>query len=505
MALQIITWVLSCVFVLHTHSVHSLELINQSKQIHLMAQGTSYTLHCESDEPYEICSWEHIVKLDEFGSTEKRAKCRVTDTMVESTNETECNGNAGLIWDLTETRCGITIQNAARSDSGEYKCSLAKISEDPPAVVSASSTIDISVPSTVTFLGTFASSSSAITLQPGMEEIVTCHATGGYPEPEIQAAIGDRKNTIEVYDDAGSDTMLDVISEERNEIGDGIIELTRLFSLTTQHEHCGQFVKCEAIQKDEDGNVLFQEEDVMSRKLMIVFAPLPQEEDLPPFTFTGGDEEVRIEIMFAANPMPEDNAAIWHINPSGNASHDSHVLHAGVTDGKYQALPLNDTETGHVVQAVLIIKNPSEEDLEHYNFLEVSNDINTQQYDFELELVTADASGRGEEEDLFGKSDVENDFQGMGVGSVVAIVIVVILAMLIIGCVIYSKRAGKCCFEKYDSVPVKPEQDDNSNSRHENIIKNGGGGPSEFKEKTVEADPALKGVDETDKQIDNPV
>ena len=87
--------------------------------------------------------------------------------------------------------------------------------------------------------------------------------------------------------------------------------------------------------------------------------------------------------------MPQDNEAIWHINPTGEASTQSHVVQAGEEDGKYVASTLNDTHEHHGVRASLIIANPSLEDLEHLNYLEVITPKGTQRYNFSLELRTS--------------------------------------------------------------------------------------------------------------------
>ena len=466
------------------HHSYGLELVAVPEPA-MIPQGNSHTIFCETDEPYEICKWSHV----ETGKT-----CRVTSDEIEEKQGTECNDESHLIWDLTETRCGITIQNAARSDIGEYKCTVGVL-EPTVLILTESANIDVSVPAIVTFQGSFADSYTQ-TLDLETEVVVECHVTGGYPQPTIQAAIGYDKDHIEAE---GVDQVLESGDEQMNELDDGTFEVTKSFTFTTESKHCGQFVKCEAVQNDADGNLLFQEQDVMSRKLNIVFGPLPLESALEPFTFAEGDETVEINIIFPANPVPKDNEAIWHINPTGEASTQSHVLHAGVIeeDEKYAALPLNDTHLHHGVRASLIITNPSFEDLEHINYLEIITPKGTQRYDFALELVEPSDNPDGDNET---KAIKDDEIKGMGVGSVIAIVIVIAVICLIIGCVVYAKRTGKCCFERYNSVPTKQPDITQDNNGHTDIIKNGGRVENKTT-KTVEA-----GVDETDEnKHDNPV
>jgi len=205
--------------------------------------------------------------------------------------------------------------------------------------------------------------------------------------------------------------------------------------------------------------------------------------------------------VFKANPIPEDNEAIWHINPTGNASHESHVLQAGHSeeDGRYMALSLNNSlEESHGVHAILVINAPSKDDLENVNYLEVSTPKGVQQYHFSLNLLEEPIEQTTFEEDLeqfkeVTKLSTEEEVKGMGVGSVIAIVIVIAVICLIIGCVVYSKRTGKCCFEQpYGQA----KQDDHKEDLEQQttIIKNGGNLDNKLS-KSVEA-----GVDETDKE-----
>ena len=474
---------------------YGLELVTvpESKMI---PQGESYTLFCETDEPYEICKWSHV---------DQNKDCRVTSDEIEDKQGQACNDDSHLIWELTETSCGITIQNAARSDLGEYKCTLGVLSPEP-LFLTKSGNIDVSVPAIVTFQGSF-SESPHIELDLNTEAIVECHVTGGYPQPTIQAAIGHEKDHIDTEE---ADEVLEIVEEHIDELDDGTFEVTKSFKFTATEEHCGRFVKCEAVQRDEDENILFQEQDVMSRKLSIVFGPQPLASALQPFQFTKNAESVMIHIVFSANPVPNNNQAIWHINPTGNASTHSHVLQAGHSeeDRKYVALPLNNTlEEGHDVRACLIINNPTPEDLENLNYLEVATPKGSQRYDFVLEIVELptpepnDENTDGEKNLRSGDDDSETNAKGMGVGSVIAIVIVIAVVCLIIGCVVYSKRTGKCCFERYNSVPTKqPELAEEDINHHTDIIINGGKGQNKLV-KAVEA-----GVDETDEQQkENPV
>ena len=466
---------------------YGIELISSSKP-KMIPQGDSYTLFCETDEPYEICKWSHA---------EQEKNCRVTSDEIEAKQGTECSDDSHLIWELTETSCGITIQNAARSDIGEYKCTVGVL-EPEISILTETVSIDISVPAIVIFQGNFAEATE-IQIDLETEAVVECHVTGGYPHPMIQAAIGQHKDYI---DTEQADEILEVVDEQTSELDDGTYEVSKSFKFTAAEAHCGQYVKCEAVQKDGEGNILFQEQDVMSRKLSIVFGPQPLSPPLQPFNFTEGAESLEISIVFSANPIPANNQAIWHINPTGNASHESHVLQAGQEDGRYDALPLNNTQQeNHGVRATLKISNPTIDDLENVNYLEL---IGTQKYYFTLQIVEfpiepTDNLQNDDGDKTIGGQDIENsEAKGMGVGSVVAIVIVVAVICLIIGCVVYSKRTGKCCFEKYNGVPTKDVDDLNT---HTSIIKNGGNVDSKLT-KSVEA-----GVDETDEQkhIDNQV
>jgi len=169
--------------------------------------------------------------------------------------------------------------------------------------------------------------------------------------------------------------------------------------------------------------------------------------------------------------------------------------------GRYIALPLNNSQDeSHGVRATLIINAPTEDDLENVNYLEVSTTKGAQQYHFHLNLLEEPIEETTFEDDLeipeYEYDDglgAEDDVKGMGVGSVIAIVIVIAVICLIIGCVVYSKRTGKCCFEQ-PYGPAKQSDHTEDLEPHANIIKNGGNQDNKLT-KSVEA-----GVDETDKE-----
>ena len=472
-----------------TLNVYGLEIIT-APEPKMIPQGDSYTLSCETDEPFEICKWSHM---------ESGKECRVTKEDIEVKHATECKDDSHIIWELTETNCGITIQNAARSDIGQYKC-VVGVLEPEPSFPSQTVSIDVSVPAIVIFQGKFADQTE-IELDLDTEAVVQCHVTGGYPQPVIQAAIGYEKDHINTESE---DQILEELEATSIELDDGTYEVTKSFKFLATEDHCGQYVKCEAVQRDDEGNLLFQEQDVMSRKLFVVYGPQPLHNgELPPFNFTEGEESLQIDIVFSANPIPANNEAIWHINPTGNASHESHVLQAGHSEegGRYIALPLNNSQDeSHGVRATLIINAPTEDDLENVNYLEVSTTKGAQQYHFHLNLLEEPIEETTFEDDLempeYEYDDglgAEDDVKGMGVGSVIAIVIVIAVICLIIGCVVYSKRTGKCCFEQ-PYGPAKQSDHTEDLEPHANIIKNGGNQDNKLT-KSVEA-----GVDETDKE-----
>ena len=113
-------------------NVHGLELISNPEP-KMIPQGESYTLNCETDEPFEVCKWSH---------SETGLECRVTREDIETKSGSECKDH--IIWELTETSCGITIENAARSDIGEYKCTVGVLEPDV-SFVSQTVSVDVSL------------------------------------------------------------------------------------------------------------------------------------------------------------------------------------------------------------------------------------------------------------------------------------------------------------------------------------------------------------------------
>lgn len=109
-----------------------------------------------------------------------------------------------------------------------------------------------------------------------------------------------------------------------------------------------------------------------SRRIKVTFPPKPQ----PPIKVKiyPQDSFAKLEAVFSANPVPNDDQAVWHVaNSFDDESDDLVVVKSGHTaDGKYEALSLNVSK-GHKVSAVFYINDLHSYDQDRVYYLQVFN------------------------------------------------------------------------------------------------------------------------------------
>ena len=400
-------------------------------------------------------------------------------------------------------RCGILVEEAARAqDAGDYTCTLGVVS-DEVEYARGSVTVDVVVPADVHFDEEM-TGENVLPVTEGEAVIVKCHALGGYPLPEITASLGDEEGPI--------DPDLDIPLEEVPDSGydmtqneDGTADVTQAYYFVPHMSDCGKYLKCAARQADpETGEVVFGTEDSLTtQKIMVQFGPTalldPEQSSV---IFTPGDEVTVITLTFEANPVPEDNQAIWHIAPrdfqeedsveeeyasadmggdySGdyNSSaiydddlegdyyddgpeeedmHDVAVVQAGEIhgSGRYEAEPLNITD--HFVTAVLAIRNLALEDMDYDYSLVVKTDVGENTYHVKLVSHYENSATDSHSDDRDNDSVTDESANTASTGTIVAIVLVILLVFFALGFVFWAKRYNKCCFHQHQVVVVKKD------------------------------------------------
>ena len=228
-----------------------LELTTRPKS-KLIKKGDSYNLICESAEPFVSCQWK--AKLDH---TNQNMTCVTTNTEIENNNKNSCKDNNNLIWDLTNTRCGITIQNVKLSDIGIYRCTVIVVVNEI-RTLKASANISVASPAIVSMTSSIVPSLTE-TVAVGTAVWVKCDAVGAYPKPTLEATIGNFE---------GSSVTLTLypknISEKRLS---ATFQVYKNFTFIVERKDCGQYLNCETEQTDNDGNLLFSEKNAMPLKL----------------------------------------------------------------------------------------------------------------------------------------------------------------------------------------------------------------------------------------------
>lgn len=441
------------------------EMVETSGERISASQGDELRLYCESDVPYTFCMWDHLPT---------GTKCAITAESVDST----CVRNSRIFWDQSGNRCGIMIEAADRVlDSGAYACTLT-VSDAELLVARSTTEVDIVVPSEVHF----GEDMNGVDVYPVtmMEAfVVECHANGGFPHSEVVAYLGEEEGPIDDGVDEALMATEGAFTLEENE--DGTANVAQYFTYVPHMSDCGKYLKCASSQTGEDGEIIFDIADYYStQKIMVQFPPQPiMDAQQATVTFTPGDAEAWITLTFMANPVPQNNEAIWHITPemeeempmyyddNDNSSYvipsrnDVIVIQSDSMDGgKYEALPLNIS--GHTVTATLKIYNLIQEDMDYEYDLSVITAAGEKVYDVML-VVHQDNSGRASDNeerqpDSYGGSggyvaDPTNE-ASVGGGTIAAIVVVILIVFFGLGFVFWAKRYNRCCFHHHHHTHV---------------------------------------------------
>lgn len=294
---------------------------------------------------------------------------------------------------------------------------------------------------------------------------VTCEAKNGYPEPELIAVLSETSMDSAGKDPAGQDVQLmESLPVEVTRINkDGTTIVRRTFSFIPTIDDCGKQLKCKALTRDPKGsipgNLLYETQE--SRNLMVTFAPTGWPGPAPIFrAIEGVDDRLEVTLTFEANPVPLGDHVIWNINTNGGSEPSQATITLKSDDklsDKYLALPLNVTV--HQVSATLVILDPNVLDSQYIYFLEVNTPKGAQNYYFRVEVMTESQAANGNELDNsphHREDHPEADAAGLGLGAIVAIVVVPLIAAVIIIAVVYANKSRKCCFG-YSSVSSRPD------------------------------------------------
>jgi hypothetical protein len=465
---------------------HALEVTESSAEV-LVKQGEELHLTCAADEEFALCTWNHV---------ESGRMCSHLTGSNPSGPRT-CVDDGRHTWDDSDpTVCHLVINAANRAeDAGQYRCTLIKfddLGEGEPQTSSATVAVEVSVPAEVEIVGDLADDPTKAIA--GLPLQLQCSVSAAYPEASVTAFISDPE-----YAEAAE--PLEEEDSEQVENEDGTFSYTANFTLLPMPEHCGKIVVCRSEQILSDGS---EEVNVAERKVEVFFPPQPTEEQLGPFAFEAGADMVEIAVDFRANPTPTEEQAVWHIIPRypedgvtetvspvtyrDNALHSfilrikkgqgtllssslqmscchmctflQVVLQAGAEheSGKFSSSALE--VDGHKVRAVLTVNWLSSVDATDFVYsLKVQNEYGGNEYNFELEendsySMSAEASpvdqsvgGSGSNVDSDDRSDGQEVKEGgVGVGSIIGIVLVVVLIAALALFIFWAKSKNRCCF-----------------------------------------------------------
>ena len=167
----------------------------------IIPEGKSHTLFCETNIKYSQCSW----------TKDYQGICSTYSNVINSKQGTKCGSFGNIKWDLSETSCGIILENLATSDKGIYRCYVFAIGSGN-VLETRSIDLDVATPATVSIEHPFVTSSSFKDGQYN-EFVIKCHVRGGHPKPEVHAAIGPHNNKI---NQKSGDEMLEELAGQGN-------------------------------------------------------------------------------------------------------------------------------------------------------------------------------------------------------------------------------------------------------------------------------------------------
>lgn len=200
----------------------------------------------------------------------------------------------------------------------------------------------------------------------GQTYMIECSGVGGVPYPELQALVGPDEEI-----DIVNDLQLEVIDETSDGMLGGTV--SRLFEYSPAKDHRFLYVKCLATQENIFDAVY------ASQRFEVLFPPLPTKTPMETFYIDEG-QMATITMVFYANPSPKNSQVIWHI--VRQASNQTELIEAGSTRGRYEALQVTVDDTK--VTAVLHIYETNYDDILHYCYLEVMNELGRHEYNFAL-------------------------------------------------------------------------------------------------------------------------
>lgn len=448
-------------FVLAVVNIRALEIIDASADP-LIAVGERLELTCDIEGEYDFCEWTYS---DAW-------QCMTYKGSLGE--EMTCDDQERATVIGTEGSCTLGLEDITLDDQGEFTCMVGIIEDSDLVKVDHLFTVAVAVPGNVEFGGDITEADDMWMILQDEEVTFSCHGNGGTPAAEVLGFLGSDEAINEDEDDALDEASLE---ELENPDDERLIDITKEFTFTPSRDDCGKYLKCSAKQFNDDGELVFEDVPEISKKIMVVFPPQPNDEEHAAGFNEETGEPVDIEIRFESHPAPSDDQVTWYLG-------DDTILAGEELDDKFTAHPLEMGDDDWVI-ARLTVNYMSAEDADLTYQLSAENAFSDEAvfYDFALEFnakplptttTTTTTTTTIETTTynfvrLFAEPDVQA--QGIGGSSIAAIVIIIIVIIVSGICIVWLKREERLCFAAYEEVNQKPDAENGNGVKSTPIVK----------------------------------
>ena len=245
-------------------------------------QGEPYDLNCVVDQKWDFCTWTNV---------HSGQKCLIR---ANGPDEVCAEDQPRFFkFHIEDNTCTLRISDAQIPDFSEWKCLI----HSGTSFVEATINVTVYSPTKLDF-----KTKPTYRLIEGKETHIDCSGTGGFPQPNLLAAVGptDRSDTIRT-----DDTALERIQQDsRYDENTQEIIMYSLFNYTPSIEHENYFVKCIAIQSGfQDGQVMdIYPMQVVSQQYEVIYAPKVLNKELN-FGFEPENPGI-VTFTLKSNPKP---------------------------------------------------------------------------------------------------------------------------------------------------------------------------------------------------------
>ena len=334
-----------CCLMIQQDICSGLEIVSNTKYNSMVQNGSSVTLYCETDVPYQICKWRlPMLGCDFCGIDDQRLSALRSDVPLST-----CCDDYFVIWNVTSKLCSITLENVTPIHIGRYTCFV----RTPPFSDISSMFLDVVTLDVVTPAKVISRRLHEDKVNDVRTATFECRALKGYPIPIMKGLIGSCLRTEESQTEEEGPMSCQT---EHGDHGDD----TKHFQVDIEEKHCGKCFQCEVIQLDDVGNTLFR---------TVVEAP---NSICNVYDYVKGSEKIEITYTILIDDINNESIAVWHIERRDN---DSIMIDSGGSSQGLNfiagALKKTKKDKHELLFSSITITNPSLMNLKSAHYMEI--------------------------------------------------------------------------------------------------------------------------------------